>query len=132
MFGGIMEIDWYSDMTREISGFGGGYEATCRKMVIQGARWLADNPQASPKLHGFKGIYGICVAENDDAKSFEKAMMDGVDDCTGAMHQACVGHAIQAHRIGWDNYRKIMAVEDNKECQALFKKLIEESVAKSD
>lgn len=93
----------------EISGFGGGYEETCRKMVLAGMKWLDDNPTADPQFHGFKGIYGVITEDNDDAKALTKAIVDASgNDCTGAMHQASVSHAMAYKRLGWDAYRAKM------------------------
>ena len=39
----------YTDNMSEISGFGGGYEAACRAMVVAGLEHLDANPQADRK-----------------------------------------------------------------------------------
>lgn len=110
--------EWSEDMG-EISGFGGGYEAMCRAMVLAGMQWVDEHPSADPHFHGFKGIYGVLAEDNDDAKAMVKAMMDAPvyhagkkiqeragDDCTGAMHQASCSHVLAYKRLGWDEYRK--------------------------
>src|SRR3990172_9009853 len=48
----------------EISGFGGGYEKTCRTMIDMGLRWCDANPEADPKFRGMTGVYGIITEEN--------------------------------------------------------------------
>ena len=60
----------------EISGFGGGYEAVCRALVLAGLAWVDENPEAQLEAHSFENIYGIVVADNDNAKTLEKAMLD--------------------------------------------------------
>lgn len=98
-----------SDMA-EISGFGGGYEACCRKMALAGMKWCDDNPPADPKFHGYEGVFGVIAEDNDDAKALSKAINDAADGggATGAMHQACVSHALAYRRLGWDAYRAEM------------------------
>jgi hypothetical protein len=108
--------EWSEDMG-EISGFGGGYEAVCRAMVLAGIRWVDEHVTAEPQFHGYKGIYGVLTEDNDDANAMVAAMMDAPvyhegkkiqehvkDDCTGAMHQASCSHVMAYKRLGWDEY----------------------------
>lgn len=94
----------YTDDMGEISGFGGGYEDACRKMVIAGLEWLDAHPQADPQFHGYKGVYGIITEDNEDATALTKAILSACDDCTGAMHQAAVNHCLAARKLGWEGY----------------------------
>lgn len=97
---------WTDDMG-EISGFGGGYENVCRAMVLAGIQWIDEHPDADPKFHGYNGIYGIITEDNDDAKALTAAVVAAANgDCTGAMHQASVGHVMAYKRLGWDEYSK--------------------------
>lgn len=113
----------FTEDMAEISGFGGGYEDTCRQMVVLGLNWLKEHPTAEPQFSGYKGIYGIIHDDNQDAKDLLKAMTDGVD-CTGAMVQATVGHVMAIHsRSSWDWY-----VEDSK--RRGLPKTLEEAAAK--
>jgi hypothetical protein len=101
--------EWQEGMG-EISGFGGGYEETCRKMLFAGLKWLDDHPDADPKFHGYKGVYGILGDDNEDAKALSEAVIAGSGyDCTGAMHQAVVGHCLFIRENGWDKYVKSMS-----------------------
>ena len=91
----------YTDDMDEISGFGGGYESTCRAMVIAGLNWWDENPQADPKWGEYKNIYGITTDENEDAKAMQHVMLEAAkDDCTGAMMQATMSHVMFAHKSG--------------------------------
>jgi hypothetical protein len=108
----------FTDDMREISGFGGGYEAACRAMVVAGLEWFDAHPAAKPEFHGFKGVYGILAEDNDDAKALSKAMVAAAEPlggATGAMHQATVAHALKIREMGWDWYvvemRKMRAAE---------------------
>lgn len=100
---------------REISGFGGSYEAACRAMVSAGLDWFDANPNAKPAFNAYANIIGIISEDNADAKALSEAclnakiIMDGKettvrDDCTGAMHHYSVMHCFRAHKIGWDKY----------------------------
>lgn len=104
----IAGFEWTEDM-RQISGFGGGYERACRQMVSQGCRWWSEHPDADPQFHGFKGVYGVIVDDNDDAKALETAIMAGIDGASGAMHQAAVSHTFSWRRVGsWLAYQARM------------------------
>ena len=95
----------YTDDMSELSGFGGGYEATCRAMVVAGLEHLDAHPEADPKFHGYKGIYGIITEDNADAKALSEAVVKAANgDCTGAMHQASISHVLWIRKNGWDRY----------------------------
>lgn len=108
----------YTDDMGEISGFGGGYEAACRAMVLAGLDWWDAHPNADPQFHGFKGIYGIIEEDNEDAKALSKAVLAACDGCTGAMHQAAISHVFAAHRLGWDAYCAEMRKRDDEPAEA--------------
>lgn len=94
----------------EISGFGGGYEATCRAMLAAGMEWLDAHPDADPQFHGYKGICGIISEDNDDAEALSQAVVDGSGgDCTRAMHQAAVSACLFIRKNGWDEYVRRMS-----------------------
>lgn len=102
----------------EISGFGGGYEQTCRNMVVAGLEWFDAHPEAQPAFRGFKEIYGVLDSDNDDAKALSAAVVAGADgDCTGAMHQATVGHVLWIKKNGWEAY----CIESRKRCAEKWK-----------
>lgn len=102
----------YSENSREISGFRGGYEETCRKMVIAGVEWFDKNPKANPKFKEYKNIYGIISEENPEAKSLTDTMFEASgNECTGAMMQACVNHCLFAAKNGWEKYMEEMTKE---------------------
>lgn len=92
--------------TATISGFGGGYEDACQRMLWRGVAYLSE---VQPPLeiwdgvHGYKGFYGILHTEGTGARELEDAMLSGEDDVTGAMHQAVMGHlrAIHEHGVDW-------------------------------
>lgn len=98
----------------EISGFGGGYEQTCRNMLAAALDWFEAHPDADPQFHGYKGIYGVITEDNADAKALTKAIIDAADnDATGAMHHAVVTHALKIRERGWDWY----VAEMSKPCK---------------
>jgi hypothetical protein len=95
----------YPENSREISGFGGGYEDACRTMVITAMNWLDENPNADISYKEYQNIYGLTTGESDDCKKMQEVMMKAVDDnCSGAMMQACLGHIMYAHKNGWEKY----------------------------
>jgi hypothetical protein len=95
----------YTDDMAELSGFGGGYEATCRAMVVAGLDWLDANPTADPKFYGYKHVYGIINEDNDDAKALTAVVLEAADgEATGAMHQASISHIVWIKAHGWEQY----------------------------
>ena len=107
----MTDYEWTPKMG-EVSGFGGGYEETCRAMVKAGCQWFDDHPNADPQFTGYKGIYGIITEDNEDAKALSKAVVTSANgDCTGAMHQATVGTCFWIRKNGWPAYMKEMEGE---------------------
>jgi hypothetical protein len=121
---------WSEDMG-EISGFGGGYEAVCRAMVLAGIAWVDAHPDADLKFSGYKNVYGVVTEESADAKALTAAMMDtpvvlngaviqqrAGEDCTGAMHHASVSHVLAYKRLGWDEYRRQLREHETADAKA--------------
>ena len=107
----------YTDEMSEISGFGGSYEAACRKMVIAGLEWLDEHPDADLKFGGFEGVYGLITDESEDAEALTKHIIAAVSNSqdggpTGAMHQAAIQHILFIKRNGWDAYVREMSQKD--------------------
>lgn len=89
----------------EISGFGGGYEECCQDMLEAGVRWLNEHPKPNLEGHDFKNIFGIMVADSDDAKAMEGAALDAAKgDATGAMHHAVMSRLFWIAKNGWPAY----------------------------
>jgi hypothetical protein len=99
----------FQEGMQEISGFGGGYEDACRKMVVAGLEWWDAHPDADVSYKEYKNIYGLTTGESDDCKLMEKAMLESVPDCSGAMMQASKGHIMFIHKNGWDKYVEEMS-----------------------
>jgi len=105
----------YTDKCREISGFGGGYEEACRKMVITGMEWLDENKEANPTFQQFENVYGLTANENDDMLAMQNAMNAAIDnDASGAMMQASTNHVLFAHKNGWEKYISEMEKTDKE------------------
>jgi hypothetical protein len=106
---------WSADMG-EISGFGGGYEDCCRAMLAAGLKWLDEHPTADPRFHGYKNVYGLCMEDNEDAKSLSRAICDcepaREEGATGAMHQAVVSHVMFIKAKGWESYVEQMRARE--------------------
>lgn len=105
----------YNEGCREISGFGGGYEDACRKMVIAGMEWWDEHPDAKVTYGQYENITGLTVNESDDCKALQNHMNEAIDKkATGAMMQAATNHVTAAHRLGWEKYLTEMHA-DHKE-----------------
>lgn len=95
----------FTDDMGGISGFGGGYEQTCRNMLAAGLDWLDEHPNTEPKFCGFKGIYGIIKEDNEDAEVLSEAVVTAADDdCTGAMYQAVISSCLFIRKHSWEHY----------------------------
>lgn len=100
----------------EISGFGGGYEATCQDMLEAGVQWLKKRARggfkAKLEVHGFKGVYGVLISDSEDAKRLSEivenaATHDGKHPeraATGAMYQAVMSRLFFIAENGWETY----------------------------
>lgn len=107
----------------EISGFGGGYEATCLNMMYAAVQVM--DPKKGPILRRYNKLqaaYAKAKKAGDLKKAeqvkptfarvlgpldsyVEKAMMEAChNDCTGAMHGAAKMHAFQAVILGPKEY----------------------------
>lgn len=99
----------------EISGFGGGYEATCQKMLHQGVSHFFKRRDElgedwNPRFQSFQNVIGLCLPEEDNphAKELEEAIMKDIDDATGAMFHTVVSRIFWIAHNGWDAYVKDM------------------------
>ena len=102
----------YKENSREISGFGGGYEEACRKMVIAGVEWWDAHAEADVRWKESPNITGIQFNESDDCKAMQKHMNEAIDnEASGAMMQACCNHVLAARRLGWEKYMEEMHEE---------------------
>lgn len=105
----------YTEKMGEISGFGGGYENACRKMVVAGLEWCDANVSADISYKEFQNIYGLTTGESEDCKKMQDAMLKAVDnDCTGAMMQATMSHIMFVRKNGWEKYVEEMSKEEAK------------------
>jgi len=97
--------------TIDMSGFGGGYEEACQQMLTNGLVYLARvGPHRNLKYGELKNVYGLCIAESDEAKALDKAIMTEVykvDDASGAMHQAAVSHLMYIVNNGYEKYIEV-------------------------
>jgi hypothetical protein len=67
---------------RQVSGFGGSYERTCRKLILDGIKWIQEHPDKNPVVKEFPQIFGI-TDNNTDAEEMIEFITQG-KDCTGA------------------------------------------------
>jgi len=98
---------WTDDMD-EISGFGGGYEAACRAMVIAGLEWFDDHPESAPTFQTYEHVIGVSTPMTDCAKKLETAMSNAGGDVTGAMMQVTTNHVLWIHAHSWKEYHDSM------------------------
>lgn len=100
--------------TFDISGFGGGYESTCQKMIWQAVKYLVENKPKDLTSKQSKSITGVCINEGKDGEAFDEAMMNGIDGATGAMHQYATNHARFIYEKGYDKWFEKMAKHRDK------------------
>ena len=89
------------------------YELECQRMVIRGVQYFDENPDLhetitnSGKTDVFDPILQDLIAH----------MIDGQEGQSGMMVSHSVQHAYHAHKMGWDEYIKVMvkAREEDEE-----------------
>ena len=89
--------------TIDISGFGGGYEACCQRLLTNALVYLAGKGDAEGlKFKGYENVTGLCIPEGKLSEEMDRAVMEGEDDVTGAMHRGSISHAFWIVRNGYD------------------------------
>mgnify|MGYP006921331345 CR=1 FL=1 len=91
---------------KEISGFGGGYELCCRRMLLAGLEWLDAHPGADPKYHGFRDVFGVALEDNQDARDLSACVVAAAGEYSpsGAQHQAVVSALMWIRQNSWEEY----------------------------
>lgn len=93
--------------TVELSGFGGGYEDMCQRMLWRGVAYLAEMKPPLDIWKGvssYDGVYGLLMTKGDGIKALEAAIILPGDDVTGAMHQCVMGHLRYIHEHGTEGW----------------------------
>lgn len=92
--------------TIDITGFGGGYEATCQRMLLAGIGYLVTQPDFDwAGYQSYQNVYGLVSSKNTDAKDLDKVLSAAaLNDMTGAMHQAVISHLRYIHQHGYDSW----------------------------
>jgi len=92
--------------TIDISGFGGGYEATCQRMLLAGMGYLATRPDFDwSGYRGYKNVYGVVSANNTDAMDLDSVLTAAaLHDMTGAQHQVVVSHLHYIHQHNYEEW----------------------------
>lgn len=99
----------------EISGFGGGYEQCCQKMLIAALEWFDDNPDKDPKYKGHKQVFGLVLEDNDDAKELTATIIKASEnEATGAMHHAVVNSALWIQAHSWEEWVRLKIEKQKK------------------
>ncbi len=108
--GGVGMAYEFTPEMDEISGFGGGYEEVCRVMLKAGLEFWDQQPESfDPRYKSMKGVFGLLLDNNEDAKKLDDAIIAVANGATGAMHQAIVGHIFFIRQNGWDAYVREMS-----------------------
>lgn len=90
--------------TVDISGFGGGYENECQKILKAGIEFLEKNP-GEIKFKQSKNVFGIIDSSEDQRTSdLEDALVKASGDCTGGMVHATMQHLWFISKNGVDKW----------------------------
>lgn len=94
--------------TVDISGFSGGYEMNCQRMLAEGMKFLREHSDFKFEYTTYKNITGIAWTETPLGKELDKVLLKAAGgDSTGAMHQAVIGHLRVIQSGGYDeNHRE--------------------------
>jgi len=95
--------------TIDISGMGGGYEATCQKALLNGMRFIKEHPDADylGSYKVYQNIYGVLTSETQIAHELDKALSAGIPErlgLTGGMHQAVISHLLYIAKQGYEKW----------------------------
>lgn len=102
--------------TWDITGFGGGYESTCQKMLWNAVRFMRENLITELESKQYQNIAGIADNSDDpNGKVFDDAMMEGIDDATGAMHQCATNHARYIAKNGYQMWFEVLGIARKEE-----------------
>lgn len=95
---------------REISGFGGDYEAECRKMLRRGLLWLDEHPGADIRYNNGS----VFSPSNQETADLEE-VVTGNSLPSGAMLGTVLVHLYWIHTHSWKEYMEKMIEEKTKE-----------------
>ncbi len=113
---------------KEISGFGGGYEATCINMMYAALQVLDPIKDIVKEKVSTKQTTTVDQVNDLTNGEMEKAVMAAChNDCTGAMHGSSIMHAIKIIELGLDTYVKLRTSYKCSYCgrdEGKFKRLI--------
>ncbi len=91
--------------TIDISGMGGGYERACQLMLKAGIQYLANKSNFVWDYEEYANVYGVCWSDSENAKRLDKVLLYAAGgDCSGAMHQAVIGHLRFIHENSYDKW----------------------------
>ena len=110
-----MEIENIKGIS-DISGFGKNtsYEKSCQNMLQAGFEWLENNKKGKLKGHSYKGIYGIFEPDSKKAKELSEVIVKEEPECSGAMHQAVMGHLFFIAGNGIEKWKEEVKEEKEK------------------
>ena len=81
-----------------ISGMAKPYEKACQDMLQAGYEWLVNNNQIKNPKKFYK----------KDQEALELVIAKAVDDCSGAMHSAVMGHLIYIRNNDVDKWVSVV------------------------
>ena len=88
----------------DVSGFGGGYEATCQRMILRGRAWLLDHPDFDFSVYeSSPQVFGVVTTKHPMAKELDDCLIRDLD-CTGAMHHGALSMLLKIHENGYDAF----------------------------
>ena len=110
------KFPWLPEMG-EISGFGGGYEETCRNMLYGALAYLDEHcTTQEEKINAVAKLVDDLRDRNYKNNGIEKAIMKACEnDCTGAMHNAAVSHLMFLTKNGYEKYKNELIEREKKE-----------------
>lgn len=90
--------------TIDISGMGGGYENCCQQLFKNGLDFLEANPGLKYDFKQYESVTGICIAESENAKKLEAAIVKDFEDATGAMVHTVISHLLWINKNGKEKF----------------------------
>lgn len=107
------DIHWKPSMGGAYAEYESDYDEAVRDMIVEGAKWLARNDEATPEFSEAEGAVGIVKAENEDGEELMSVVSATPEESpTGAMVHTAIQHLAYINQNGWDEY---VAVKEDEE-----------------
>jgi hypothetical protein len=102
--------------TIALSGFPAGYENQCQILLWNGIKMIEEEKEfaerALKQFTSFQNVFGLVNPEGNEAKQFEKRLLEGTKDVTGAMVHQVINNLIYIAQNGKEKWLDTVRKDD--------------------